>query len=85
VSLDKTALYSLLTFIKVLNSKELDIFYDQILERILELNEKGYKEIDSKNLNFKSCKEIEEVLYVKKDYLIGILSEIIEFEYVIII
>lgn len=80
VSLDKSAFYSLLTFIKVLNNKECDIFYDQILERVLILSTKGHKEIDSKSLDFKSYKDIEEVLYLKMDTLTSILTEIIEYE-----
>lgn len=80
VSLDNSAFYSLLTFIKVLNNKECELFYDQVLEKVLVLSAKGHKEVDSTNLDFKSYKDIEEVLYIKLDNLINILTEIIEYE-----
>lgn len=79
ISLDEKSLYSVLTFVKILNSKEVSLYEEFILERLSKLIKVSWKNKENK-AEFKSIDEVPDSLNCSKESVVKTLKDIVEFE-----
>mmetsp|Transcript_18766 Transcript_18766/g.19439 ORF Transcript_18766/g.19439 Transcript_18766/m.19439 type:complete len:789 (+) Transcript_18766:18-2384(+) len=80
VSLCEKALYSVLTFVKILNTKEVSLFEEFILDKIFLLSKSSWDTEQKSQTEYSTIEEVPQKIHSSRSHLKNTLTELLEYE-----